>query len=194
MLLEICFCDNAGDTSVFHANFNKICDKIATVLAGSEVVAPEPVEPELPPEISEQYLFYAVGPCSYFGGPQDYGVSSSEGLAFHASITEANQHLFLPLQPTGTSGLARRLNDKAVMYIACRWDYEDTPKKMLASGDVRALVRNPRTGAEALAWPADWGPHEDTGRIADLSPALMEQLGLVTDDEVEVFFPYSPED
>ena len=57
------------------------------------------------------------------------GVSASEGLAFHYEINPDNQHLFLPLVPAGTSGLARRLNAKAVRYLACRWDYAVTPKK-----------------------------------------------------------------
>jgi hypothetical protein len=34
-----------------------------------------------------------------------------------------------------------------------------------------ALVRNPKTGVTLKAFPSDWGPHEDTGRIADISPA-----------------------
>ena len=29
-----------------------------------------------------------------------------------------------------------------------------------------------------------------TDRVADLSPALMEDLGLATDDEVEVVYPW----
>ena len=37
--------------------------------------------------------------------------------------------------------------------------------------------------------PPDWGPHEDTDRLADLSPGLMDALGITTDDEVEVLFP-----
>jgi len=41
------------------------------------------------------------------------------------------------------------------------------------------------------AFPADWGPHENTGRVADISPGLMDDLGIQTDDEVEVIFPYS---
>jgi hypothetical protein len=40
------------------------------------------------------------------------------------------------------------------------------------------------------AFPADWGPHENTGRIADISPGLMADLGIETDDEVQVIFPY----
>jgi hypothetical protein len=54
----------------------------------------------------------------------------------------------------------------------------------------RALVRAKRTGIELTAFPADWGPNENTGRIADISPGLMDDLGIGTDDEVEVTFPY----
>jgi hypothetical protein len=53
-----------------------------------------------------------------------------------------------------------------------------------------ALVRSTRTGIALRAFPADWGPHQDTGRVADISPGLMEALGIETDDEVEVVFPY----
>jgi hypothetical protein len=44
------------------------------------------------------------------------------------------------------------------------------------------------------AFPADWGPHESTGRVADLSPSLMADLGLLTDDEVEVIYPYEEDE
>ena len=63
---------------------------------------------------------------------------------------------------------------------------------MLASHDKMALVRAKHSGRTALAWPADWGPHENTNRAADLSPALMAQLELETDDEVEVIYPAPP--
>jgi hypothetical protein len=45
------------------------------------------------------------------------------------------------------------------------------PKDMLADPDNLALVRASKTGKEFLAWPADWGPHEDTDRAADISKA-----------------------
>jgi hypothetical protein len=125
------------------------------------------------------------GPCSWFGGPDDTGVSPDEGLAFLYSVDDAPQ-LFLEEQPEGTTGLARRL-DPDVFYVACRWDYDVTPKEMLASGQ-RALVVA-ANGKKRLAWPADWGPHEDTGRAADLSPGLMSALGIGTDDDVEVTYP-----
>ena len=53
-----------------------------------------------------------------------------------------------------------------------------------------ALVRSPSTGIALTAFPADWGPNEKTGRVADLSPGLMADLRIETDDQVEVVFPY----
>ena len=185
VLLEVCFVDSEEDCRIYADEFDQICANLADCLAGDTVIVPpEPIPPE------GDYLFEAIGTCSWFGGPDDQGVSASEGLAFHFAITEANQHLFLPLQPTGTTGLARRLNAKAVNYVACRWIYDDTPKEMLAT-DLMALVTNPRTGRSTCAYPADWGPHEEkTGRAADLSPALMQDLGLKTDDTVEIVYPW----
>jgi hypothetical protein len=52
-----------------------------------------------------------------------------------------------------------------------------------------ALVRNTKTGLALTAFPSDWGPHQDTGRVADLSKSLCDDLGIKTDDEVEVIFP-----
>ena len=127
-----------------------------------------------------------TGKVSWFGGPEDTGVSPNEGLAFIYDVEDA-PWLFLPEQPPGTSGLARRL-DPSIHYIACRWDYDQTPKSMLPGMVVQ--VRSTRTGQVFKAFPADWGPHVDTDRVADISPGLMEALGIQTDDEVEVYFPY----
>src|SRR5262245_54716549 len=131
-----------------------------------------------------------TGKVSHFGGPEDMGVAPDEGLAFIYEV-EDQPHLFLDEQPPGTSGLARRLNPD-VFYIAMRWDYDETPREMLL--EQVALVRSPKTGMVYTATPADWGPHVDTGRIADISPGLMEALGIETDDEVEVIFPYEEEE
>jgi len=134
-----------------------------------------------------EVLFSAKGKVSWFGGPNDQGVSPSEGLAFIYSYDTA-PYLFLPQQPKGTTGLARRLNPD-VHYVACRWDYSKTPKTMLAS-NTYALVK--AGDFSMLAWPSDWGPHADTKRVADISPGLMAALGIKTDDEVEVIYPYTP--
>lgn len=180
ILLEICFVDSGDDVAIYEARFNEICTSIAEAISGQSVGEPEPEPPE-----PEHAVFAVSGKVSYFGGPNDDGVSPDEGLAFIYGVEEA-PHLFLPYQPEGTSGLARRLNPY-VSYVACRWDYDKTPKSVLREGV--ALVRALRTGVVLKAFPADWGPHEDTGRVADISPWLMAALRLNTDDEVAVVFP-----
>ena len=132
------------------------------------------------------------GKVSHFGGPEDTGVSASEGLPSYTTPKTA-PWLFLPEQPPGTTGLARRL-DPNVPYIAMRWDYDVYSKAQLASMNLVALVYAPKTERAFMAWPADWGPagpesDHDTGRIADISPGLMKALGIQTDDEVQIVFP-----
>jgi len=122
------------------------------------------------------------GTCSWFGGPDDEGVSPSEGLAFIFSVDMAPD-LFLDDQPPGTTGLARRL-DPDEFYIAMRWDYDEISKEDLLR--TICIVRSPETSKAFWARPADWGPHEDTGRICDISPGLMQALGVETDDELEI--------
>jgi uncharacterized protein (TIGR02594 family) len=151
-------------------------------------------EPPIPPPVTAKFI--AEGACSSFGGPKDSGVKSDEGLAFISSVSQAPQ-LFLPQQPPKlptdpgypglTTGLARRL-DPSVFYLACRWDYKKTPRDMLLSNE--AMVYAPATGMKLRAHPADWGPNEKTGRVVDLSPGLLDALGIETDDEVQVIFPY----
>jgi hypothetical protein len=128
------------------------------------------------------------GKVSSFGGPSDTGVAPDEGLAFIYDVDDA-PHLFLPSQPPGTTGLARRLNPE-IAYFAVRFNYDETPKPMLL--EIKGLVRAPKTGREFVAYPADWGPHTDTGRVADISPGLMDRLGISTDDDVEVVYPFEP--
>lgn len=131
------------------------------------------------------------GKVSHFGGPDDLCVSPSEGLAFIYTVDD-KEDLFLSYQPEGTTGLARRLNP-SVPYVACRWPYTSENKAQWR--DVllteMALVTNPKNGKFLKVYPADWGPHQDTNRVADVSPATMEYLGLQTDDEVEVVFPFT---
>lgn len=181
ILIEVCFVDSKADCKIYDEKFDPICHAIAAGITGEEIDGPPGPTPP-----TSTALFYASGKCSHFGGPDDTGVSPSEGLAFIFDVDEA-PHLFLPYQPTGTSGLARRLNPW-VNYVACRWDYDVTPKTMLRDSGKRALVRG--NDWEILAFPADWGPHGDTERVADLSPGLMEALWITTDDEVEVIYPW----
>jgi len=186
VLVETLFCDAKPDCDSFRQRFEAICSALASTLAGEPIVPPVEPPGETPPGSGLPPLFRATGRCSWFGGPDDTGVAPDEGLAFFDAEEDA-PHLFLPEQPPGTTGLARRLNP-GLPYVACRWPYDRIPKSTLARPDLQALVR--ARGREFLAWPADWGPAETTGRIADLSPALLhDALGLETDDEVEVIYP-----
>jgi hypothetical protein len=173
LLIETCFVDAGADVEQYEEHFEAICKAIARALVVEE-------------EGVVDTKLRARGKVSWFGGPEDDGVSSDEGLAFIYDVEDKPQ-IFLDEQPSGTTGLARRL-DPSTYYIAMRWDYERFTKDFLASSAM-AKVRSPKTGKSFMAHPADWGPHVDTDRVADLSPGLMKALGIETDDEVEVVYP-----
>ncbi len=126
-----------------------------------------------------------VGKMSTFGGPGDSGMASNEGLALVNSQSdfELLRDYFLAEQPPGTSGWGRRLNPET-NYIACRWVYSQTPRSYLLGTLVQ--VTNPSNGKTELAKPIDWGPNQNTGRVADLSPGLARTLGLSTNDQCQV--------
>lgn len=146
------------------------------------------------------------GKVSYFGGPGDKGVSPSENLALFDRVPNPGQRghrLFLNRQPDGTTGTARRLNP-GMPYIAMRWAYKTseagkdtnglgrrldvvTPRSWLLGSMVKVI--NPETSSFVWAWPCDWGPNGRTNRIADVSPFVMDALGVKTDDVVEVELP-----
>jgi hypothetical protein len=179
ILIEVCFVDARDDVEAYESSFDDIIDALAGVHLLDQ------------PLHSNQVEF--TGTCSWFGGPDDDGVAWDEDLAWWENwdqvVKAGATSLFLDYQPEGTSGMARRL-DPDEPYVACRWDYDVTPKVMLADQKLLASVYAPKTGKRFFARPADWGPHEQkTGRAADLSPGLMELLGIETDDEVEVTYP-----
>ena len=124
----------------------------------------------------DDFEFETTGRASTFGGPNDTGVSPSEGLAFIYTVDD-KEDLFLSYQPEGTTGLARRLNPE-VPYVACRWPYtsENKPEWRDVLLAEMALVTATKTGKSIKCYPSDWGPHEeDTGREADLSPRAMRE-------------------
>ena len=110
VLLEICFVDSEADAYIYDEQFDTICAAISSVIGGDGIYEPSP--PQL------ETGFHEIGKASFFGGPDDEGVSAGEGLAFIDEIDDAPQ-LFLPFQPDGTTGLARRLNPY-VHYVACQ--------------------------------------------------------------------------
>ena len=138
-------------------------------------------------EVIRRDAIVFAGRMSTFGGPKDTGVAPHEGLAL-INPSEVNSYpdLFLPEQPAGTTGLARRLNPDA-RYVACRWDYGRTPREKLKT--TKVIVTNPKTGAEFEAQPVTWGPDPATGRVADLSDGLARELGLETDQICAVTVP-----
>lgn len=136
-----------------------------------------------------------TGLVSWFGGPQDAGVSWTEGLAlYEPEDVPEHPELFMspedvrdasPVRlcgPLDALGLARRLRPEA-LYCACRWDYEITPRAMLRS----SLVEVWPSGQElrrVTCIPVDWGPHERTGRIIDVSFGALQKMECATDDMV----------
>lgn len=121
------------------------------------------------------------GVISVFGGPRDQGVKPDEGLALITPAMRASfGSLFLSSQPPGTTGLARRLNNEGAHYIACRWNYKETPADFLR----RSKVQVSYEGKQFDVQPVDWGPNAKTGRVADLSDKLADDLGVRTDREI----------
>ncbi len=123
------------------------------------------------------------GKISTFGGPSDSGVGDDEGLALINSRNfPAFSDYFLP---GTTAPLAKRLANKQMYYLACRWDYKLTPPGFL----VRQKVTVSYNGISIQAQPIDWGPGI-TSRVADLSDKLAEDLGVETDrQEVTIRVP-----
>jgi N-acetylmuramoyl-L-alanine amidase len=187
ILVEVCFVDSQSDVALYQTGFDAICHAIAETIAGVSIPGTpgRPERPERPDRPPPAETGVQTGKVSWFGGPDDHGVIPTEGLAFISEIDQKPE-LFLPYQPEGTSGLARRLNP-CVHYLAMRWDYNAHSKFELLT--LKAYVRNPRTGFGVICMPADYGPHPDTGRLVDVSQSVMQDLGLESDDMVEVTFP-----
>jgi hypothetical protein len=120
------------------------------------------------------------GQISTFGGPGDNGVARDEGLSL-IEPDDLNQwwfrYLFLP-EMDSHLGLARNLNPEAY-YIACRWDYDDTPRSLLRG--CFAKIENV-AGKVVFARPVDWGPNARLKRAMDLSPGVAKRLSLNTGD------------
>ena len=128
------------------------------------------------------------GKMSTFGGPGDTGMTPGETLAIiHDSDITADPKVAALFQGGTGPALGRRLLNTTTSYIACRWDYKTTPREYLVKIEVE--VRNPVTGKNIKARPADWGPAGWTNRVADLSDFAASQLGLGTNDMCEVIVP-----
>ena len=120
------------------------------------------------------------GRVSWFGGPSDTGVSSTETGAVSG---ERLRSLNSPLDPDAAT-LASRPQD--YYFVAMRWSY--SPNSTSWWRNARVVVTNPATGVQVVTRPVDWGPNTSTRRIVDVSPQTMSDLGVTTDDEVLVAF------
>lgn len=137
------------------------------------------------------------GKMSTFGGPNDTGMQFDENLAWIENEQQASNYpgYFLPGQPG--EGFGRRLNADSTtkFYLACRWNYDVTPKSYLAQPTTLCTVTNPANGRSFQARPIDYGPSDSKpgakDRVADLSPGLATALGLDTDQICKVQIPLS---
>jgi hypothetical protein len=159
--------------------------------AGTQVVESiKLTNPRFAPEVNEAFIRLGViirGKISTWGGPTDLGVTPDEGLSLVSPESlESFKDYFLPTQPPGTTGLARRL-DTTKHYIAARWNYKTFSREYLQNHKV--TVSNPRGGKTIEAQPVDNGPIASSGRVADLSPGLAYDLGLHADDEAVITIP-----
>lgn len=144
-------------------------------------------------------ILLGSGRVSFFGGPADTGVTSSEGLGL---IEDSDLHdewfarLFhTPMNPA--LGLARNLNPNE-FYCAMRFAYgqvdgvqgeilpEFTREQIRRGTFIVSSVKDPELCISCQA--ADWGPNISTGRLIDVSPGVMRVLQLETDDQVTVEF------
>lgn len=106
-----------------------------------------------------------VGRISEFGGPNDLGMTPTEGLALYP-------------------GLGRELNPDD-LYCAMRWNYTLTSKEFLKGCMVIVTKFIGDSSIKVACKPVDWGPNAKTGRLIDISPGAMKALKAKTDDIVQ---------
>ncbi len=123
---------------------------------------------------------FAAGTVSWFGGPSDRGVSSTETGAITG---ERLRSLHRQSQPS-SSELAR--NPEDYYYAAMRFDYG--PRGRTWWRKARLLVVSPKNGVAIVVRPVDWGPNTRTRRVIDLGRQCLRDLGISTDGEAYVSF------
>lgn len=123
------------------------------------------------------------GKCSFFGGSSDKGMDYAEGLALYEhKEADLRPDLFYPQATDPNEGTSQRLKVQS-LYIALRFNKEIDRHIHQHS---MWKVTNPKTGQWVVASLVDYGPHQSTGRIVDLSPAIGQLLRVETDQDVEV--------
>jgi hypothetical protein len=139
-------------------------------------------------------LSFVRGRVSWFGGPNDTGVTSTETGA----ITGERLRSLHDPDPASASTVASRPAD--YYFVAMRWRYlygsslGDVGTDLRWWREQRIAVMSPSTGRAVVLRPADWGPHPTTNRIIDVSHQALRDLGVSTDAEVLTAFvdPMTP--
>ena len=123
------------------------------------------------------------GKCSFFGGAIDKGMKYDEGLSLYEhKEADFRPDLFRERSSDEKEGASQRLRFYA-NYLALRydqtfprWEWQKTVWK----------ITNPKNDKFVIASLVDWGPHERTGRLVDISYGTGTVLGVKTDDIVVV--------
>ncbi len=123
---------------------------------------------------------WVQGRVSWFGGPNDTGVGPTETVAISGEVARS---LNSPLHPDAATLAA---HPERYYYIAMRFSY--SPQGTSFWRNARFVIANPRTGVRVVVRAADWGPNTSTGRIMDLAPQTIADLGLSTDDTAVIAF------
>lgn len=129
--------------------------------------------------VSYQSRSFVRGRVSWFGGPRDTNGTMA--------ITGISSYWYD--NPTSPSPEYVAANPAKYYYVAMRWDYSPNGRSWWARQ--RLVVINPSNGRACVIAPVDWGPHTRTGRSIDLSPYVLNLLGLSTDDNALVAFERS---
>lgn len=119
-----------------------------------------------------------VGKCSSFGGPNDIGMSNDTGLAFYEPW-EANlrNDLFFPAGEDVPTWKRLRVDT-----YYCAINIPAGADRKWAKSSLWEISAN---GKHVIAWLVDRGPGA-ADRVVDCSPAVLNRLGVKTDDVVTV--------
>ena len=156
---------------------------------------------ELIAEAEAAQMASAVGSGSWMNGqnPSDSGLSSVTGIGDGTGTLPAsrgrvsmfggpNGGAYGEMALTGESGV----NPRDPWYCAMRWDYYPNPNAVDGAKEWwknrKILVVNPANQKAVVLRAADWGPHTNTGRVLDISPTALKELGAATDDVMHIAF------
>lgn len=126
------------------------------------------------------------GKCSEFGGQNDSGMCSDSGLALYEKWeSDLRPDLFRPSAANDTFELTWKRLRADSPYVALRFKLNLRTNRCFMQ-TVPIKITNPKTGQYVVGFVVDYGPSPSTGRLIDLSPRIMKDLRLQTDDDVQV--------